>query len=30
MTHIAIWEAPEEGPESAWGDLVTDDEYGQR
>lgn len=30
MTHIAIWEAPEEGPESDWGDHVTDDEYGRR
>ncbi len=28
MTHIAIWEAPEEGPETEWGDLVTDEEYG--
>jgi quercetin dioxygenase-like cupin family protein len=28
MTHIAMWEAPAEGPESEWGDLVTDDEYG--
>jgi hypothetical protein len=29
MTHIAMWEAPDEGPETAWGDLVTDEEYGQ-
>jgi quercetin dioxygenase-like cupin family protein len=28
MTHLAMWEAPAEGPESAWGDLVTDEEYG--
>jgi hypothetical protein len=27
MTHIAIWEAPESGAESDWGDLVTDVEY---
>jgi hypothetical protein len=27
MTHLAIWEAPAEGPESEWGDLVTDTEY---
>jgi hypothetical protein len=24
MVHTAIWE----GDETAWGDLVTDDEYG--
>lgn len=28
--HLAMWEAPAEGPETEWGDLVTDDEYGQR
>jgi len=27
MTHLAIWEAPEQGAESAWGDLVTNEEY---
>jgi hypothetical protein len=27
MTHLAIWEAPESGPESEWGELVTDAEY---
>jgi quercetin dioxygenase-like cupin family protein len=27
MTHFAIWEAPEDGPETEWGDLVTDGEY---
>ncbi len=27
MTHIAIWEAPESGAESDWGDLVSDAEY---
>ena len=29
MTHLAIWEAPDDGgPETDWGDLVTDAEYG--
>jgi quercetin dioxygenase-like cupin family protein len=28
MTHLAMWEAPEEGPESDWGDHVSDEEYG--
>jgi quercetin dioxygenase-like cupin family protein len=29
MAHLAIWEAPapDNGPESEWGDLVTDEEY---
>lgn len=27
MTHLAMWEAPAEGPESQWGDRVTDAEY---
>lgn len=27
MTHLAIWEAPESGAESEWGELVTDAEY---
>jgi quercetin dioxygenase-like cupin family protein len=29
MTHTAMWEAPAPGtgPESEWGDLVTDEEY---
>jgi quercetin dioxygenase-like cupin family protein len=27
MTHIAMWEAPAEGPEAEWGELVTDAEY---
>jgi quercetin dioxygenase-like cupin family protein len=28
MTHLAIWEAPEEGgPESEWGEQVSDAEY---
>jgi quercetin dioxygenase-like cupin family protein len=30
MTHLAMWEAPSSGPESEWGDLVTDEEYGAR
>ena len=30
MTHLAMWEAPSEGPESEWGALVTDDEYEGR
>jgi hypothetical protein len=32
MTHIAMWEGPGEGqgPESEWGDLVTDEEYDVR
>jgi quercetin dioxygenase-like cupin family protein len=29
MTHIAIWEAPEAGEETTWGDLVSDEEYGR-
>ena len=29
MTHLAIWDAPDHGEESEWGDLVTDEEYGQ-
>jgi quercetin dioxygenase-like cupin family protein len=27
MTHLAIWEAPADGPESEWGDQITDVEY---
>jgi quercetin dioxygenase-like cupin family protein len=32
MCHLAMWEGPGEGqgPESEWGDLVTDDEYNAR
>jgi quercetin dioxygenase-like cupin family protein len=32
MTHLAIWESPddEREPETEWGDLVTDAEYGAR
>ena len=30
MTHLAMWEAPAEGPETEWGALVTDDEYPGR
>jgi quercetin dioxygenase-like cupin family protein len=27
MTHLAIWEVPDAGPESEWGDQVSDAEY---
>jgi quercetin dioxygenase-like cupin family protein len=27
MTHIAIWEAPGDGAESEWGELVSDADY---
>jgi quercetin dioxygenase-like cupin family protein len=27
VTHLAIWGAPEDGPETEWGLLVTDAEY---
>jgi hypothetical protein len=27
---LAMWEAPDEGPETQWGDLVSDDAYKQR
>jgi quercetin dioxygenase-like cupin family protein len=27
MTHIAMWEAPPDGPETEWGERVTDAEY---
>jgi quercetin dioxygenase-like cupin family protein len=30
MTHLAMWEAPEDGPEAEWGEHVTDEEYGAR
>jgi quercetin dioxygenase-like cupin family protein len=30
MTHLAMWEAPEEGEESQWGEHVSDAEYGGR
>ena len=29
MTHLAMWEAPADGTETEWGDLVTDEEYDQ-
>jgi quercetin dioxygenase-like cupin family protein len=31
MSHLAMWEAPapDSGPESDWGDHVTDQEYGR-
>lgn len=28
MTHLAMWEAPADGPESDWAEHVSDDEYG--
>ena len=28
MTHLAVWQAPDSGSESEWGDHVSDDEYG--
>jgi quercetin dioxygenase-like cupin family protein len=28
MTHLAIWEAPPQGPETEWGDQVSEAEYG--
>jgi quercetin dioxygenase-like cupin family protein len=28
MTHLAMWEAADEGPESEWAEHVTDAEYG--
>jgi quercetin dioxygenase-like cupin family protein len=30
MTHLAIWDGTDSGPESEWGDLVTDEEYGRQ
>jgi quercetin dioxygenase-like cupin family protein len=27
MTHLAMWQAPAEEPESAWGAQVSDEEY---
>jgi hypothetical protein len=27
MTHLAIWAAPADGPESEWGEQVTEEEY---
>jgi quercetin dioxygenase-like cupin family protein len=27
MTHLAMWEAPDDGAESEWGEQITDDEY---
>jgi quercetin dioxygenase-like cupin family protein len=32
MIHLAMWESPGEGsgPETEWGELVTDEEYGSR
>jgi len=33
MTHLAIWDGlaeGQEGPETEWGEQVTDEEYGRR
>jgi quercetin dioxygenase-like cupin family protein len=30
MTHIAMWEGTGNGPETEWGDHVTDEEYSAR
>jgi quercetin dioxygenase-like cupin family protein len=30
MTHLAMWESPGDGPETEWGDQVTDEEYHPR
>jgi quercetin dioxygenase-like cupin family protein len=30
MTHLAIWESPAEGPESEWGEQVSDAEYAAK
>jgi hypothetical protein len=33
MTHLAMWEAlgeGQQGPETEWGDQVTDEEYTAR
>jgi quercetin dioxygenase-like cupin family protein len=30
MTHLAMWEAPADGPESEWGEHVSDEEYYAR
>jgi quercetin dioxygenase-like cupin family protein len=30
MTHLAMWESPGDGPETEWGDQVTDQEYHAR
>ena len=27
LTHLSIWEVPDEGPESEWGEQVSDAEY---
>jgi quercetin dioxygenase-like cupin family protein len=30
MSHLAMWDAPEDGPESEWGELVSEAEYRSR
>jgi len=27
MTHVAMWEVPADGPESEWGEQVSDADY---
>ena len=27
MSHLTLWEAQVDGPETEWGELVTDEEY---
>jgi hypothetical protein len=27
MSHLAIWEAPDSGTESEWGEFLTDEKY---
>jgi hypothetical protein len=27
MTHLAMWQAPDEGAESKWGEHLTDEDY---
>jgi quercetin dioxygenase-like cupin family protein len=27
MTHLAMWQAPDDGAESEWADQITDEEY---
>jgi quercetin dioxygenase-like cupin family protein len=29
MTHLTVYEAPDEGPEAEWGEHVTDEEYSR-
>jgi hypothetical protein len=27
MSHLTLWEAQADGPETEWGELVTDEDY---